>query len=325
MLLCGDIGGTKTTLALFDAAAPRDPVRLTTYPSQEWAQLSDIVAAFLGGQRPPLEAACFGVAGPVRGKKAQITNLPWVVDADRLSACVGGAPVVLINDLEALAWGVTCLPSDETVVLNPGRPAPGGAMAVIAAGTGLGQAGLVWSGDAYVPFASEGGHSDFAPRSEREIGLLRHLSGRWDHVSWERVVSGPGIVHLFEYLRDVEHLTVPDTLARTLAEDDLAPAITQAALAGTAEIAVETLALFVTLYGAEAGNLALKLKSTGGVWVGGGIAPKILPLLEDGRFQAAFLAKGRFRDFLADVPVRVVLDQQTPLYGAACAAARGRR
>jgi glucokinase len=322
MLLCGDIGGTKTTIALFARDAPRDPVRLTTYPSQEWAALDDIVAAFLGGQGPPIEAACFGVAGPVRGKTVRITNLPWVIDADRLSTRVGGAPVRLINDLEALAWGVTCLPPDRTAVLNRGRAAPGGAMAVIAAGTGLGEAGLVWADDAYLPFASEGGHADFAPRSEREIALLRYLATRWDHVSWERVVSGPGVIHLFEYLRDVEHLAVPDALARTLAEDDLAPAITKAALAGTAPIAVETLGLFVSLYGAEAGNLALKLKATGGVWVGGGIAPKILPVLEDGRFRDAFLAKGRFRDFMADVPVRVVLDQQTPLYGAACAARR---
>jgi glucokinase len=321
MLLCGDIGGTKTALALFAVDEPREPVRLTTYPSQDWGDLCDIVDAFLGDDRPPVEAACFGIAGPVRGRTVHTTNLPWVIDADRLAARIGGGPVFLLNDLEALAWGVTCLPPERTAMLNAGRPAPEGSMAVIAAGTGLGEAGLVWSGDGYLPFASEGGHADFAPRSEREIGLLRHLRARYDHVSWERVLSGPGVVNLFEYLRDVEGLEVPGGLARALAEEDPATAITDAALAGTAAIAVETFGLFVALYGAEAGNLALKMKATAGVWVGGGIAPKILPLL-DGRFRAAFVAKGRFRDFLLDVPVRVILDQHTALYGAACHAAR---
>jgi len=316
VLLCGDIGGTSTRLALFDPGRPLEPVALATSASGAVQDFDALCATFLAGGAQ-IEAACFGIAGPVLGRRVRPTNLPWVVDADALSARLSGAPVFLLNDLEALAYGITVLPADRSAVLNPGRAAPAGNIAVIAAGTGLGEAGLVWDGRRYVSVASEGGHTDFAPRSAREIELLRHLLSRYPHVSYERLVSGPGLVHVLEYLRDVEGSAVPPPLAARLDGPGAAAAITEAALAGTAPIAAAALDLFVAMYGAEAGNFALKLKATGGVWVGGGIAPKILPKLQDGTFRAAFLAKGRFAAFLAEIPVRVVLDERTVLYGAA--------
>lgn len=321
MILCGDIGGTKTTLALFAPDRPRDPVRLVTYASREWPDLGALVDEFLGPNSPEISAACFGVAGPVEGTIVKTTNLPWTIDAGHLSDQLRGAPVFLLNDLEALAWGVAHPPDERSIVVNPGQPQPRGTMAVIAAGTGLGEAALVWTPAGYVAVASEGGHSDFAPRSDREIALLGYLLRRFDHVSYERVLSGSGMVHIFEFLRDVEQLRVPASLSDAMATGDPAAAITEAALAPGASIAHETLRTFGEIYGAEAGNLALKLKATGGVWVGGGIAPKILPKLQDGRFREAFLAKGRFRAFLESVCVRVILDDHTALYGAGSYAA----
>jgi glucokinase len=317
MLLCADIGGTKTKLALFRRDDPRDVVALETYASRDVGDLASTIAGFLGRQPGTVEAACLGVAGPVVGTRVETTNLPWLIDATRLSERLGGAPVFLLNDLEALAHGIPALREDAYVVLNPGRPVPTGTIGVIAAGTGLGEGGLVWDGRRYVALASEGGHADFAARTPRDIELLRYLLTRWPHVSWERVASGPGIVHLFEFLRDVERQDVPATLAAALGAGDPAAAITQAALAGGPPIATATLDWFVELYGAEAGNLALKLKSMGGLYVGGGIAPKILPKLREGGFREAFLAKGRFSGLLSEIPVRVILDEQTVLYGAA--------
>jgi glucokinase len=317
MLLCGDIGGTKTTLAVFDRAEILEVVGLETYPSADVRDLGQLMADFQARERWSVEAACLGVAGPVVGTRVETTNLPWLIDAGALSARLGGAPVFLLNDLEALAYGVTVLPAKALVELNSGVPVPTGTIAIIAAGTGLGQAGLVWEGRRWLALASEGGHADFAPRSEREIELLRFLRTRYDHVSWERVVSGPGLVHVFEFLRDVEHMPVPPALAAAMAAEDPGAAISAAALGGGVPIASAALDLFVALYGAEAGNLALKLKSMGGVYVGGGIAPKIAPRLRDGTFLAAFLAKGRFSSLLGEMPVRVILDEHTALYGAA--------
>ena len=251
----------------------------------------------------------------------ETTNLPWLIDANALSAGLGGAPVFLLNDLEALAYGIPALREDACVVLNPGLADPAGTIAIVAAGTGLGEGGLLWDGRRHVAIPSEGGHADFAPRNAREIELLRHLLRRWEHVSYERIVSGPGIVNVFEFLRDVEGHDVPAGLAAALADADPAAAITEAALAGGPPIATATLDLFVDVYGAEAGNLALKVKSTGGLYVGGGIAPKILPKLRDGRFRDAFLAKGRFLELLSEITVRVILDENTALYGAALYAA----
>jgi len=315
VLLCGDIGGTNTTLALFHPERPLDPVEPVSHESQAFPGLEAIVQRYLATRQVRIAGACFGVAGPVLGERVATTNLPWVVDAAALRPRLGGVPVFLLNDLQALAHGVLVLPDDRLAVLNPGRPAPGN-VAVIAAGTGLGEAGLVWDGARHVPLATEGGHADFAPRTEREIALLRYLLGRSPHVSWEQVVSGPGLLHCFEFLRDAERLPVPADLATAVAARGPG-AISTAALGGGAPIAVAALDLFTGCYGAEAGNLTLKLMATAGTYVGGGIAPKILPKLQDGTFRAAFIAKGRFARLLEDVPVRVILDPRTALYGAA--------
>ena len=317
MILCGDIGGTKTHLALFGADRPAEPVGLATYASRDAADLGELLARYVPSAREPIEAGCFAIAGPVVDGRVETTNLPWVVEARALSARLGGRPVFLLNDLEALAYGTMLMTDAQLAVLNAGTPAPHANVAVIAAGSGLGEAGLVWDGTRHLPFASEGGHADFAPRSPREAALLHHLAGRYGHVSYERVVSGPGLVNILEYLRNVEGLAVPAALAAALAGADPAAAISSAALAGTAPIAVAALDLFAGIYGAEAGNLALKLKALGGVYVGGGIAPKILPKLRDGAFRAAFVDKGRFGELLAAISVRVVLEPRAGLYGAA--------
>jgi len=280
----------------------------------------EILITFLGDEPPELEAACFGVAGPVTGSRVETTNLPWVIDAAALSRKLR-VPVFLLNDLEALAYGVSVLGEDASVVLNPGVRIAHGARAIIAAGTGLGEAGLVWDEKHWLAIASEGGHGDFAPRTEREIALLRHLQGIYGHVSYERVLSGPGLANIFAYLRDVELLPVSAALAAACAAGDPAAAIAASALAADTVIAGDALHMFVSIYGAEAGNWALKLKATGGVYVGGGIAPKILPKLEDGAFRTAFLDKGRFADFLGQVPVRVILAKDATLFGTACYAA----
>ena len=317
MIVCGDIGGTKTHLALFHPERPTEPVGLATYASRDAAGLGELLAAYLPSAEGRPEAGCFAIAGPVVGGRVETTNLPWIIEDTNLSARLGDAPVFLLNDLEALAYGVGLVPQSQLEVLNPGKSGARGNMAVIAAGSGLGEAGLVWDGSRHLPFASEGGHTDFGPRSERETSLFRHLAARYGHVSYERLVSGPGLVNIFTYLREVDGLPVPPSLEAALAGGDAAAAISAAALAGAPPIAVAALDLFVGIYGAEAGNLALKLKALGGVYVGGGIAPKILPKLRDGTFRAAFVDKGRFGELLAGIPVRVVLDPRSGLYGAA--------
>ncbi len=317
MILCGDIGGTGTRLAHFRRGRPLEPVGLVTYPSRSAADLQALLTTHLATAAHPVEVACFAIAGPIVGGRVETTNLPWVVDAAELGAHLDGVPVLLLNDLEALAHGVGLLSAERLAVLNTGRAVSAANAAVIAAGSGLGEAGLMWDGTRHLPFASEGGHADFAPRSERELALLRHLLGRFDHVSYERLLSGSGLVRIFEFLRDAEGYAVPAPLAAALGASDPAVAISTAALAGTAPIAAAALDLFARIYGAEAGNLALKLKALAGVYVGGGIAPRILAKLADGSFRDAFVAKGRFRALLADIPVHVVLDQHAGLYGAA--------
>jgi glucokinase len=316
MILCGDIGGTHTRLALFERGRPLVPVGLETYPSREARSLTEIVQAFVRARAARPDGACFGIAGPVLRGRVATTNLPWVIEAADLSAGLGGVPVFLLNDLEALAHGVGVAPPEALATINAGTPEPRGNVAVIAAGTGLGEAGILCDGEHRVPFASEGGHADFAPRSEREVTLLRHLLARYGHASYERILSGPGLANLFDFLRDVEGRD-PAGLDDRVTRDELPAAITTAALAGDPPIAVAALELFVDVYGAEAGNLALKLKATGGVFVGGGIAPRILPRLTDGRFRDAFCAKGRFEHLLGGIPVQVLLDDKTGLWGAA--------
>jgi glucokinase len=301
MILAGDIGGTNTRLALFDVdgGAPQD---LSTYESAAHGGLDEIVAAFLHSHPAEPASACFGIAGPVSNGRCAATNLAWEVDAAQLADRLRLPAVRLINDLEANGYGIAALADDDFEVLNAGDPGAVGNAAVISAGTGLGEAGMYWDGVRHRPFACEGGHVDFAPRTPIEVGLHEYLMTTFNHASYERVCSGMGLANIYRYLGGPE--TEP-------------AAISEAALSGSDERAVTALDVMVSIYGAEAGNLALKLMAVGGIYVGGGIAPKILPKLRDGAFMEAFVDKGRFRPLLERVPVRVILNDKTALLGAA--------
>jgi len=318
MILAGDIGGTSTRLALFTAAeGALRAVAEEHYPSRNYPGLSEIVRTFTVGHPQPIEEACFGIAGPVREGRVETPNLPWVVEATALATQLALPRVNLLNDLEANAWGVFTLRDDDWETLAHGTPARDGNAAIISAGTGLGEAGYLGDGASLHPFASEGGHADFAPHDDLTIELFRWLHRRHGHVSWERVVSGPGLVNIFTFMREVKHGEVSAQLAGAMREGDPAAAISSAALDESSLLAVSALDLFVALYGSEAGNLALKMKATRGVWIGGGIAPKILPRLKRPGFLEAFHDKGRFRAFLEAIPVRVILNDKTALRGAA--------
>jgi glucokinase len=318
VVLAGDVGGTKTNLALFTNQAGRlQPIAQRSFPSRQASGLEAILKEFLQGDTVRLAGACFGLAGPVVDGRCQATNLPWVVDANSLQRALGCNAVGLLNDLEATAYGIQTLAPEACVVLNAGHPQPRGAIAVIAAGTGLGEAALIWDGSRYRAVASEGGHTDFAPRNELEIELLRDLGKQFGHVSYERIVSGPGKVGVYQFLRETGRGAEPEWLAGLLRAGDPSPVISEMALNGRSELCAHALKLFVSIYGAEAGNLALKYLARGGVYVGGGIAPTILPMLQDGTFMRAFADKGRFSALLSDIPVRVILEERTALFGAA--------
>ena len=321
MILAGDVGGTKTILAAFEPDR-RDPVLEETYASRDHASLDQILESFLDRHRPWVEQACLGIAGPVRNGRSHATNLPWVVNADALARRLGTRETYLINDLEASAWGIPALGPEDLVTLNAGSPEASGNAAIIAAGTGCGEAGLFWDGRAHRPFATEGGHTDFAPRDELEMALLRYLLARHERVSYERLVSGPGLVTLYEFLRDSGHGQEPPGLSEALRRGDGGRAISEAARQGQSPLCEKALDLFMSIYGAEAGNLALKHLSSAGLYVGGGIAPKNLWKIRDGTFMKAFTAKGRMRPILEAMPVKVILNQRTALFGAARCAAR---
>lgn len=318
MILAGDIGGTKTNLALFEADGVQlKPIVEATFPSHEHTGLEDIVQRFLSAHAVRVEQASFGVAGPVRHGRCEAVNLAWVVDAQPLACLLGLETVGLINDLEANAYGIAALTPQDLIVLNAGTPEAEGNAAVIAAGTGLGEAGLYWDGKRHRPFASEGGHADFAPRRALEVELLRYLLAEFEHVSWERVLSGPGLYNVYRFLRDTGRGVEPPWLRKEMRQHDPSAAISRAGLAGTCGLCVQALDLFVSLYGAEAGNLALKVMATGGVFIGGGIAPKIIDKLKAGTFMQAFMGKGRLKPLLEAMPVRVILNDKTALLGAA--------
>jgi glucokinase len=317
MLLAGDIGGTKTRLAAFELVDGRlRTVVDQTFRSLDYPSLDALVLPFIAAHGLRLDAAGFGVAGPVKGGRVVATNLPWVVDAAQLAAKLALPAVTLLNDLEAIAAGLAMLDEDDFAVVNPGTADPGGNAAVIAAGTGLGEAGLFWDGQRHRPFASEGGHTDFAPRNELEMALLTYLIGRFGRVSYERVVSGPGLHNIYQFLRDTGRGDEPPWLRQELAEQDPPAVISKTALAGRSPLCAAALDLFVSLYGAEAGNLALKMMATGGVFVAGGIAPKILDKLADGTFQTAFTAKGRLSPLLQATQLKVVLNDRVALLGS---------
>jgi glucokinase len=319
VILAGDIGGTKTVLGSYEPSpAGLRCVRENTYPSSSYDSLEAVITDYLRPHREAVEAACFGIAGPVVAGRGEVTNLPWIVEERRLSQLIG-ARVGLLNDLEATALGMLSLAPEEFVQLNPDAPAGSGNMAVIAAGTGLGEAMLYWDSGRYRAIATEGGHSDFAPNDAAEDALLAYLRSRLGgHVSYERVLSGAGLVNVYHYLRD-SHFA-PESLEsseRVRAGEDPARVISSRGLGSHDPLCREALRMFARIYGAEAGNLALKCLARGGVLVGGGIAPKILPALDDGEFMRGFTHKGRFSGLLASLPVRVALNPHTALLGAA--------
>ena len=325
MILAGDVGGTKTLLGLFDRAGSRLRIRhQQAYSSQASPSLSSIVKTYLDETGARVKSCAIGVAGPVVNGRSQVVNLRWPVEERQLARTLGIARARVINDLEATAWGVPELGPRQTRSLTPGaRPVPGNAV-LIAAGTGLGMAILLWDGTRFRPSASEGGHQDFAPRNDVEDALLRYLRRRHDHVSVERIASGPGFQTTYEFLVESARGTRTEEMARRMSEGDPNAAVAEAAIRRTDATAVRAAEILVSVYGAAAGNLALVAKSTAGVYVGGGIAPKILPLLERGEFLRALRAKGRLSPLLERMPVRVILEPRTALIGAAaCAAARG--
>ncbi|HWP59404.1 MAG TPA: glucokinase [Candidatus Acidoferrales bacterium] len=323
MILAGDIGATKTLLGWF-AVSDGKLVKAAQerFPSKDYPGLEPMVAEFRRAHPETPEAACFGVAGPVIEDRVKAPNLPWTVERKFLTRALGTERLWLLNDLECSAYGILALDEKDFCVLNRGVVRAGSPFAIIAAGTGLGEAVMCGYGGAYHVLASEGGHADFAPRTPVEIELLRHLARKFGHVSYERVLSGPGLVNVYECLEASGRFEEPPWLKTRLAAEDPAAVISRAALAREAEICVAALDIFVSVYGAEAGNLALRAKALGGIYVGGGIAPKILAKLEDGSFMAAFTDKGRYREFAASIPVKVVLNEESALLGAASYAAR---
>jgi glucokinase len=321
MLLAGDIGGTKTALGVFSPeGGARVPLAVATFPSAGHDSLEAIVQAFLTQYPHPIDRASFGVAGPVVNGTAKITNLPWTVDETRLRQLLGVDRVRVVNDLVAIASAVPALDPVDLHTLNPGRAVPEGAIAVVAPGTGLGEAFLTYDGGRYCAHPSEGGHSDFAPRGAVQEGLLESLARDGSHVSYERVCSGIGIPHLYAFLKAAGTAPEPAWLTEQLTgAADPTPAIIRAATehAPPAELAEAALELFVSILAAEAGNLALKVLATGGVYLGGGIPPRILPALDRGEFMAAFRDKGRLSSLLGAIPVHVITRPDVALTGAA--------
>lgn len=322
MILAGDIGGTKTVLALIEKHSD-GAIRCIaeqTFASSEFQDFNQILELFLANQ-PPLSAACLGVAGPVIKQRCQTTNLPWVLDARELKLRLGTDRIKLLNDLEAMAIGMLHLQPDEFIELNPNAQTNTGNIAVIAAGTGLGEAMLFWDGEQYHPIATEGGHCDFAPMNSQQDKLLNHLRGIYpEHVSCERILSGIGFSHIYDFL--IANDFGKPCPAVPAANDPNHPGIDRSAVIsrfgihGEDTVCSEVVRLFVEIYGAEASNLALKAFATGGVFIGGGIGPKIRTVLESGGFMEGFMAKGRFRPMLEKISVKLALNPRTPLLGA---------
>lgn len=326
MILAGDVGGTKVHLALYDfQSGALHQLRDEKFPASQFASLDEIVDKFLAGDgshpmtnREQILAACFGCPGPVRDGRLKLTNLPWTLDVRDLSRSLSIKHVFLINDLEANGYGIPELAPDKIYTLHAGDAEATGHRGLVSAGTGLGEALLIWNGDKHHPIPSEGGHCDFAPRTAREMALLEYLHNTLKgRVSFERVVSGLGIKNIYSFLREVEKLDEPGWLSERMAAEDPNVVIGECAEDGSSSICFETMKIFASAYGAEAGNLALKVLATGGIYLGGGIAPKRLKTMQNGFFMQAFLDKGRMSALLQSIPVRIILDDTCALLGAA--------
>ena len=322
LVLAGDVGGTKTNLGLFPKGKKRPvPKVVETFSSQNAPDLEHIIRQFLEIHKVRVTHACFGIAGPVVNGKSKTTNLPWDVSEDRIKKQFNFHYVKLVNDLTATAMAIPLLSSDEYFSLNQADSPKDRNLALIAPGTGLGKAMLIYQNGRYLPVPSEGGHADFAPNNEAQTELWRYLHQRFGHVSIERVISGSGLVNIYNWLKDSGRLNEPEWLKQTLKEMDPAKAVTEAALASKDPGCVEALNIFVSILGAVAGNLALTGMTTGGVYLGGGIPPKILSKLKEDIFMEAFTNKGRFKGFLEKIPVKVILNDTAALIGAAYCAA----
>ena len=319
MILAGEIGATRTRLAAFQKEGSRlQLVVEKSYLSQEHGSLSEIIAAFIKAEGIAAHSACFGVAGPVRRGRSKISNLPWVIDARDLAKQLQLDAVGMINDLEAYAYGIDGLDSKDFVTLNEGSEDAEGNRAVISARTGLGVAGLYWDGFRHHPFACEGGHSDFAPRNTLEMELLAYLQKKYGRISCERLLSGPGIKNIYDFLRDTQKAEEPQWLKDQIAAATDAPAlISQLAQEGKAAICDQSMTIFVSIYGAETGNVALNFLSTGGIFIGGSVAAKNVSKMKDPIFMESFLDKGRMVDLLKEIPVTIVLNDDSGLIGAA--------
>jgi glucokinase len=326
MILAGDVGGTKVHLALYDFEGGRlKPIRDHKFPSKDFSMLDEVVNKFLDAaddhaatDRSQITAACFGCPGPVRDGRIKLTNLPWMLDSRELQKSLNLQHVFLINDLEANGYGIPEVAPDKLHTLRAGAPDAEGHRGLVSAGTGLGEALLIWDGKRHRPIPSEGGHCDFAPRSDKEIALLKYLRGSLTgHVSFERVVSGIGIKNIYAFLRDDQKMEEPQWLKDRMATQDMNAVIGTCGEDGSSAICYETLQLFASAYGAEAGNVALKVLAMGGIFLGGGVSPKVLKTLGNGEFMKAFLDKGRLSPLLEAIPVRVILDETCALLGAA--------
>ena len=317
-ILAGDIGGTNSRLAFFASKDRRlDSIVEATCSSPGYSSLEAMVTEFMKRHNLRVSGAAFGVPGPVENNRCETTNLPWIVDARKLAEQLRIHSVTLINDIEATAYGIPTLNQGEIVELHAGRASASGNAAIVSVGTGLGEAGLYWDGTDWRPFATEGGHTSLAPADPNQDELLRYLRLELGHVSWERVLSGPGLFNIYRFLRDTGVDQEPDWLAEQIRQGDPAPLISEMALSGRCALCRRALDMFVVLLGAEAGNLTLKLMARGGVYLSGGIVPKIIQSLKDPAFHESFVAKGRMRPLLEATPVRVILNENVALRGAA--------
>ncbi len=317
MLLVGDIGGTNTRLALFEEG--KEPKKLSDgrFKSKNYPGLLPIVQEFLSQQKKTISRACFGIAGPVKDDVCKATNLPWVVDIRELKRDLKLEAAFLMNDLEAQGWGIHALKRDQLYTLYQGNSGQKGNAAIIAAGTGLGEVGLLWHENEFLPFATEGGHVDFAPRNALEMEFLAYMKQSRPRISYERVLTGKGLHNLYQFLVDTGREKVLEEVREQMQTEDPAAVITAWGTTHRDPACVRTIEWFVSLYGAQAGNVALQFLTLGGLYVGGGIAPRMLDKFKEGGFLQAFLDKGRMKDLLETMPIRMILTDEAALYGAA--------
>ena len=317
VILAADVGGTKTNLTLFQIqGGDLVPLKEKSYSTKKYKSFLEMVATFHTADMPKINGICLGVAGPVIRGKVYGTNFPWAIDSEEISRELHIRSVSLINDMEANAYGLAALQEKDFETLKSGTKIPGNA-ALISPGTGLGEAGMFWDGSHYHPFACEGGHCDFSPRNELDIKILQHFQKKYEHVSWERLISGPGILELYVFLRHISGIKEPQWLSNQMSQGNPSAIITGTAMEGKDSVCVETLDVFIRFLAIEASQLALKFKATGGIYIGGGILPKIITGINRDVFYNNFVQSGRLNALLEMVPVKVILNEKTALLGAA--------